>query len=92
MANNLAELNLSGVWTDMYAAYSFPDSTDLILLNKSSSTMYVYVSPLQPLSTSFDGWLLSTTFPGNWTTITAVPAGSKVWVKGTGKVMVQEFD
>lgn len=92
MANNIAEPSLAGVWTDIYSVTGIAGSTDLIVLNKTSSTVYVYISPLQPLSTSFDGWLLSTTFPGNWTTITSVPTGSKVWLKGTGKVMVQEFD
>lgn len=92
MSNNLPELTLTGVWTDVYSSIGLAGSTELILLNKSSSTMYVYVSPTQPVSTSFDGWLLSTTFPGNWTTVTSVPAGSKVWVKGTGKILVQVFD
>jgi len=54
--------------------------------------MYVYVSPTTPAANSFDGWLLSTTFPGNWTTVTSIPAGSKVWIKGSGKVLVQVFD
>jgi len=92
VANNIAEPTLTGVWTDIYAVTGITASTDLIILNKTSSTVYIYVSPTQPLSTSFDGWLLSTTFPGNWTTITSVPTGSKVWVKATGKVMVQVFD
>lgn len=92
MANNIAEPILTGIWTDIYSVTGIAETTDLIILNKNSGTVYVYISPLQPLSTSFDGWLLSTTFPGNWTTITSVPTGSKVWVKGMGKVMVQVFD
>lgn len=92
MANSLPELTLTGVWTDIYSAIGLAGSTELILLNKSSGTMYVYVSATQPLTNSFDGWLLSTTFPGNWTTVTSIPTGSKVWVKGTGKILVQEFN
>lgn len=92
MSNNIPELNLTGLWTDVYMLSSLAQGTDLILLNKSSSTMYVYVSVAMPATNSFEGWLLSTTFPGNWTTITSVPVGSKVWVKGTGKLLVQEFN
>lgn len=92
MSNNLPELTLTGVWTDIYSTIGLPGSTELILLNKSSSTMYVYVSPATPAANSFDGWILSTTFPGNWTTVTSIPTGSKVWIKGSGKVLVQVFD
>lgn len=92
MSNNIPELTINGVWTDIYTSTGLAVASDLILLNKSSSTMYVYVSATMPPVNSFDGWLLSTTFPGNWTTITSVPVGSKVWIKGTGKILVQEFD
>lgn len=92
MSNNIPQITINGNWTDVYSVTSIAIGTDLILLNKSSSTMYVYVSPTMPNVNSFDGWLLSTTFPGNWTTITSVPTGSKVWVKGTGNLLVQVFD
>lgn len=92
MSNNIPEMTIGGVWTDIYAVTGITASSDLILLNKSSSTMYVYVSPTMPGVNSFDGWLLSTTFPGNWTTVTSVPIGSKVWVKGSGKLLAQLFD
>ena len=92
MSNNIPELTLTGAWTDIYSAIGLAASTELVLLNKSSSTMYVYVSATQPSANSFDGWLLSTTFPGNWTTVTSVPAVSNVWIKGSGKVLVQVYD
>lgn len=92
MSNNIPQIAINGNWTDVYSVTSIAVGTDLILLNKSSSTMYVYVSATMPNVNSFDGWLLSTTFPGNWTTITSVPTGSKVWVKGTGNLLVQVFD
>lgn len=92
MSNNIPEVVVNGMWVDIYTTTGLVQGTDLILLNKSSGTMYVYVSPTMPNVNSFEGWILSTTFPGNWTTVSSVPTGSKVWVKGTGRVLVQEFD
>lgn len=85
---------VSGVWTDVYTASGIAPQSDLIIKNKSTSVAYIQVRASTPV-TNTDGWPLNplgSSLGGDWTTITKVPAGSRVWMRGTGKIFIQLFD
>jgi len=85
---------VSGVWLDVYAASGIAPQSDLIIKNKSTSAAYIQVRASTPV-TNTDGWPLNplaSSLGGDWTTVTKVPAGSRVWVRGVGKLFVQQFD
>jgi len=96
VADTIPDLTLvSGVWLDVYTASGIAPQSDLIIKNKSSNAIYIQVRASTPTSASIDGWQLNgigTAAGGEWTTITKVPAGSRVWAKGNGKLFVQLFD
>ncbi len=95
MSNTLPDITItSGSWFDAYALTGIAAGKDLIIKNKGTTPVYVQVRPTAPLSSSTDGWILlgSGTVPSEWTTVVNVPTGSKVWLKGNGKVFVQELE
>jgi hypothetical protein len=95
MADTLADITLTaGVWLDVYNASGIAPQSDLIIKNKSTSVAYIQVKASTP-TVNTDGWPLNplaSSLGGDWTTITKVPAGSRVWIRGTGKIFVQLFD
>jgi hypothetical protein len=85
----------SGVWLDLYTATGISPASDLVVKNKSSNAIYIQVRASTPPTASIDGWQLSgigTAAGGEWTTVTKVPAGSRVWAKGNGKLFVQVLE
>jgi hypothetical protein len=85
----------SGVWLDVYNATGIAPGTALILKNKASNLVYIQVRATVPTASSVDGWTLAgvgSSSSGDWTTVDKVPAGSRVWVKGNGKLFVQVFE
>ncbi len=96
MSNSLPDITLtSGVWTDIYAVTGLSPGLDLIIKNKSTSVAYVQVKAAIPVGNTTDGWPLNplgSSLGGDWTVVTSVPSGSRVWVRGNGKFFVQELD
>lgn len=95
MANTLSDVTLvSGTWVDAYVATGISAGTDLIVKNKSTAVAYIQVRSTVPVNNSTDGWTLNSTGSpgGDWTTVTKVPVGSRVWIRGSGKVFIQEFE
>jgi hypothetical protein len=95
MSNTLPDATLvSGTWYDAYALTGIATGTPLIIRNKGTTPIYIVVRPTAPAPSSTDGWSLlgSGTFPAEWTTVSKVPTGSKVWLKGNGKVFIQELE
>lgn len=95
MSETLPDVVLAtGVWTDIYTASGIAPQSDLIIKNKSTSVAYIQVRASTP-TVNTDGWPinpLGSSLGGDWTTVTKVPAGSRVWVRGSGKVFVQLFE
>lgn len=91
MSNTLPDITVvQGAWVDAYAASGIPVGTSLIIKNRSSSVMYVYTGPTAPTVDSVVGWDLAV---GEWTRVSTVPVGSKVWLLGNGgKAFVQIVD
>jgi hypothetical protein len=91
MANTLPNTILTrGVWLDAYAAQtSIPAGSNLVIKNRSSNLVLVYVGPTAPAAYEDIGWDIG---PGEWTRAGTIPAGSKVWLFGVGKVNVQISD
>lgn len=95
MSDTLPDITVtSGVWFDAYSLTGISAGKNLIIKNKGTTPIYIQVRPTAPLPASTDGWnLLGTgTVPAEWTTVQNVPNGSKVWIKGNGKVFVQELE
>lgn len=96
MADTLPDVTMvSGVWLDVYNATGITPGTALIVKNKGSNLVYIQVRSSVPVATSTDGWSLAgvgSSSGGDWTTIDKVPAGSRVWVRGNGKLFVQVFE
>lgn len=95
MSNTLPDITVvSGAWYDAYALTGITAGTPLIIKNKGTTPVYVVVRPTAPLPASTDGWPLlgSGTIGSEWTTVSKIPDGSKVWLKGNGKVFIQELE
>lgn len=96
MANTIDDVIMkTGEFIDVYALSGILPGTSLILNNKSSGIALVQVRASKPSASSSDGWpIKSGTANESWVTITDVPAGSRVWVKGAqgGRLFVQEFE
>lgn len=96
MSNTLPDIIASNTsWSDIYTLTGISTGSPLIIKNKSSNICYIHTGPTAPPSASIDGWNLlglNTSNGGEWVTVTNVPAGSKVWIKGNGRVSIQVFD
>lgn len=86
MADTLPDVTLSTGWNDLYSLSGITQGTPLILKNKASGLILIVIAPTAPSATFQGGWDIS---GGDWVTVTSVPEGSKVWARGTGRLMVQ---
>lgn len=95
MSNTLPDVQLvANTWMDVYDITGIASTSPLIIRNKSSAVIYIQILPTMPATSSTDGWDLSSTTGERWTSITSVPTGSKVWIKGTvtGKASIQVYE
>lgn len=95
MSNTLPDVQLvTNTWIDAYDLTGISPGTSLIIRNKASAVIYINVNAVAPLPNATDGWDLASTTGERWTTVTNVPTGSRVWLKGTnaGKVSIQSLD
>jgi len=95
VSNTLPDVQLvTNTWIDAYDLTGISPGTSLIIRNKASSVIYININPVVPATNATDGWDLASTTGERWTTVTNVPIGSRVWLKGTnaGKVSIQILD
>lgn len=84
MANSIPDMNLTGTdWVDVYASTSIPVGTALIIQNKASAPVLIYISATKPTS-STDGFAIKSL---DSVSIDASETGC--WVRGSGLVNVQ---
>lgn len=96
MADTIPDVTLpANAYVDLYSLTGIAPGTSLVISNKSSGIVYLQVRASQPNVASTDGWPLRSP-PNNdtWTTVTSVPASSRVWAKGPGggKLFVQIYE
>lgn len=84
MANSIPDVDLVGVWTNVYAATSIPVGTAISIQNKSSSPCLVFVSPTSPSVNSLDGYAMV-----QFETVNIDASETGCWVKGFGPIFVQ---
>ncbi len=90
MANTIPDINVPrGPWLDVYEKTQITPGTPLIIKNRSSSAMYVFIGAEAPTTNGVIGWDIG---PEEWTRCSSVPANSKVWLKGFGTAFVQVDD
>lgn len=95
MSNTIPDVQLVlNTWLDAYELTGITPGSSLIIRNKASAVVYINVNAAMPPMNSTDGWDLASTTGERWTTVTNIPTGSKVWIKGTnvGKVSIQTLD
>lgn len=86
MADTLPDVTLSAGWNDLYQATGIAAGTSLVLKNKSSTPILIVIAPVSPSPNFTGGWDISVS---DWATVSGVTAGSKVWAKGSGRILVQ---
>ncbi len=93
MANTLPDVMLTGVWVDVYAATGLTVGNKIQIQNKSSSPMLLQIQASKPTEASLDGWMLYSGMLGASyeVGVSDIPAGSSVYVKGTGRINVQDL-
>lgn len=87
MANTRPDITLvNTAFVDVYALSGITIGTAILIQNKSSGGVYIQIKGFQPASSSTDGTFLSSYEFG------VVSSGeSGCWVKGSGKMSVQEM-
>lgn len=90
MSATIPDINMDNTWIDVYAVTGIVEGTPLILKNKSSSYPILQIKTTSPLPSSTSGWDLGVE-NNAWVTVTNIPDGHKVWVKGQGPLHVQEY-
>lgn len=83
MANSVPDVILTGDWTDIYLATGFSVGTSILIQNKTSAGVLVYISATKP-SNGTNGYCLLGT---ESCVIDKSEAGC--WVKGNGPICVQ---
>lgn len=86
MADTLPDVTLSTGWNDLYSLSGITRGTPLILKNKASLPVLIVISPISPNPNFTGGWDIA---GSDWVAVSAIPTGSIVWAKGTGRLMVQ---
>jgi len=83
MADSIPDLHLSGSWVNLYATMGIPVGTAILVQNKGSNSILMYISATEP-TLATDGYAIAPL------EVVAVDAGeSGLWLKGEGPAFVQ---
>jgi hypothetical protein len=82
--DTIADKVLDGTWQDAYALTSISVGTPLVIQNKSTSGLLVYLAAAAPLASATDGF-----YVGRNLSCDVAGGESGCWVKGMGRTSIQ---
>lgn len=87
MADTIADVLIpTGSYVDIYTATGIIVGTSIVIQNKSLQPIWVQEGAAQPSGTSFDGVVVE-----RFKSVIVTAGATGVWVKGEGKISVQEY-
>jgi hypothetical protein len=86
MANSIPDLNITDVdWIDVYSTSGIAVGTKLIIQNKASNPVLMYIAPSKPSISSYNGYAIK-----SLETVSLDASETGCWVRGNGVINVQQ--
>jgi len=86
MANSIPDLNLTLTdWVNVYATTGIAVGTSIVIQNKASNPVLLYIAASKPTTSSYDGYAIR-----SLEAVVVDAAESGCWIRGSGVVNVQQ--